>query len=73
MKIDNYFKKNGHVYGIEGDLNDGQGYRVYNIKEFTDYKEAIQWTEKNNNPYRRRFLATYTEKRYYESNCLVTK
>ena len=70
MTSESYFKKKGYVYGIEGDLTDGPGFRVYDIVEFTDYTEAIDWI-KMAPEYRRRFLDTYTAKRYYEINCLV--
>ena len=70
MKTENYFNKNGYIFGVEGDLTDSIGYRVYIIQKFTDYYEAIEWT-KNAPHNRRRFLANYTEMKYLESHCLV--
>lgn len=63
MRPENYFKKNGEIYGISEKYNFGewQGYAV----RFTDYKKALEWLETEENDFRIRELVSKTKAKKY--------
>lgn len=59
MKIDAYFKKNGKVYGIEGEVIDGLFGKPLKIITFDNIEEALCWEKERTENYR--YLSTKTD------------
>ena len=65
MKIENYFKKNGVIFGISSKFNFGK-FECY-IKKFNNLKQAEEWLNTEEYDFRERELCSLSKIKHYLS------